>query len=133
MARYPQLTRAGFMLPDRIKNSYDGAGTGRRAQNWDAPPGSINTLSLPALPLLRKRSRAATRNDPYAGGAIDTRVSNLIGSGIVPMPTIQDKTLRRLLLELWLDWTDESDADERTDFYGQQALAARMVEESGEC
>ncbi|EPP2914045.1 TPA: phage portal protein, partial [Pseudomonas aeruginosa] len=34
---------------------------------------------------------------------------------------------------LWLDWTDESDADERTDFYGQQALAARMVEESGEC
>ncbi|HBO2679266.1 TPA: phage portal protein, partial [Pseudomonas aeruginosa] len=133
MARYPHLTRAGFMLPDRIKNSYDGAGTGRRAQNWDAPPGSINTLSLPALPLLRKRSRAATRNDPYAGGAIDTRVSNLIGSGIVPMPTIQDKTLRRLLLELWLDWTDESDADERTDFYGQQALAARMVEESGEC
>lgn len=133
MARYPHLTRAGFMLPDRIKNSYDGAGTGRRAQNWDAPPGSINTLSLPALPLLRKRSRAATRNDPYAGGAIDTRVSNLIGSGIVPMPTIQDKALRRLLLELWLDWTDESDADERTDFYGQQALAARMVEESGEC
>lgn len=46
MARYPHLTRAGFMLPDRIKNSYDGAGTGRRAQNWDAPPGSINTLSL---------------------------------------------------------------------------------------
>ncbi|WP_446942131.1 phage portal protein [Pseudomonas aeruginosa] len=133
MARYPHLTRAGFMLPDRIKNSYDGAGTGRRAQNWDAPPGSINTLSLPALPLLRKRSRAATRNDPYAGGAIDTRVSNLIGSGIVPMPTTQDKALRRLLLELWLDWTDESDADERTDFYGQQALAARMVEESGEC
>ncbi len=64
MARYPHLTRAGFMLPDRIKNSYDGAGTGRRAQSWDAPPGSINTLSLPALPLLRKRSRAATRNDP---------------------------------------------------------------------
>lgn len=133
MAKYPHLTRAGFMLPDRIKNSYDGAGTGRRAQNWDAPPGSINTLSLPALPLLRKRSRAATRNDPYAGGAIDTRVSNLIGTGIVPMPTTQDKKLRRLMLELWADWTDESDADERTDFYGQQALVARMVEESGEC
>lgn len=133
MAKYPHLTRAGFMLPDRIKNSYDGAGTGRRAQNWDAPPGSINTLSLPALPLLRKRSRAATRNDPYAGGAIDTRVSNLIGTGIVPMPMTKDKDLRRSLLELWMDWTDESDADERTDFYGQQALVARMVEESGEC
>ncbi|MGF6695213.1 lambda family phage portal protein [Metapseudomonas resinovorans] len=133
MAGYPHLTRAGFLLPDRIKNSYDGAGTGRRASNWDAQPGSINTLALPALPLLRKRSRAAVRNDPYAGGAIDTRVSNLIGTGITPMPTIQDKALRRLLLELWADWTDESDADERTDFYGQQALIARMVEESGEC
>jgi lambda family phage portal protein len=133
MAGYPHLTRAGFLLPDRIKNSYDAAGTGRRASNWDAQPGSINTLSLPALPLLRKRSRAAVRNDPYAGGAIDTRVSNLIGTGITPMPTIQDKDLRRFLLELWADWTDESDADERTDFYGQQALAARMIEESGEC
>ena len=132
-SRFPHLSRAGFLLPDRIKNSYEGAGTGRRAANWDAPPGSINTLALPALPMLRKRSRAAVRNDPYAGGAIDTRVSNLIGTGIVPMPDTQDRTLRRALLLLWEDWASESDADERTDLYGQQALAARMVEESGEC
>ncbi|MCE4073538.1 phage portal protein [Pseudomonas nitroreducens] len=133
MKEFPRRALAGSRLPGRIKNSYDGAGTGRRAKNWDAPPGSINTLSLPALPMLRKRSRAAVSNDPYAGGAIDARVSNLIGTGITPMPTTRDKELRRALLDLWADWTDESDADERTDFYGQQALASRMVEESGEC
>ncbi|ERL02610.1 hypothetical protein O999_18630 [Pseudomonas putida LF54] len=44
-----------------------------------------------------------------------------------------DKALRKAMQVLWEDWVDESDADERTDFYGQQALVARTVEQSGEC
>jgi capsid protein len=64
---------------------------------------------------------------------IDKRVSNLIGTGITPRPKTDDEALRKLLQELWDDWVDESDADERTDFYGQQALVARTVETSGEC
>lgn len=117
----------------RIRNSYEGAGTGGRAKGWDAPDLAINSVSLPALSLLRRRSRAAVRNDPYAGAAIGQRVTNLIGTGIVPHPQIKDAELRAALQELWEDWVDEADADDRTDFYGQEALISRMVEESGEC
>lgn len=121
------------LTPRRIKASYDGAGTGRRAAGWDAPEGALNTLAVPNLPRLRKRARAAVRNDPYAFSAIDRRVSNLIGTGITPRARIDDAALRRELHDLWEDWSDESDADGLLDFYGQQALIARMVEESGEC
>lgn len=120
-------------IAKRIRNSYEGAGTGSRAKGWDAPDLAINSVSLPALPLLRRRSRAAVRNDPYAGAAISQRVTNLIGTGIVPHPQIKDGAIRSALQELWEDWVDEADADGRTDFYGQEALIGRMVEESGEC
>ncbi|MBK5299741.1 MULTISPECIES: phage portal protein [Gammaproteobacteria] len=134
MARtYPTLTRNGFLLPSNIKASYEGAGEGRRSTGWDAPDNGINSINTPALRNLRSRSRAAVRNDPYAYNVIDKRVSNLIGTGITPRPKTDDEALRKLLQELWDDWVDESDADERTDFNGQQALIARTVETSGEC
>lgn len=121
------------LTPRRIKASYEGAGTGRRAAGWDAPEGALNTLAVPNLPRLRKRARAAVRNDPYGFAAIDRRVSNLIGTGITPRARTNDAALRSTLHELWDDWTEESDADGLLDFYGQQTLIARMVEESGEC
>ena len=121
------------VTPQRIRNSYDGAGTGRRAKGWEAPAAALNSVALPALPLLRRRSRAAVRNDPYALSAISKRVTNIIGTGITPRPQIKDDAIRSLLQELWEDWCDEADADGRTDFYGLQALIGRMVEEAGEC
>ncbi|MDY7584336.1 phage portal protein [Pseudomonas sp. CCI3.1] len=134
MARqYPTLTRNGFLLPERIKASYEGAGEGRRSASWDAPDVGINSINTPALRNLRARSRAAVRNDPYAFNVIDKRVSNLIGTGITPRPKIDDDVLRKVQQELWEDWVDESDADGLTDFYGQQALIARTVETAGEC
>lgn len=134
MARqYPTLTRNGFLLPERIKASYEGAGEGRRSASWDAPDVGINSINTPALRNLRARSRAAVRNDPYAFNVIDKRVSNLIGTGITPRPKIEDDALRKAQQELWEDWVDESDADGLTDFYGQQALIARTVEIAGEC
>ena len=134
MARqYPTLTRNGFLLPERIKASYEGAGEGRRSASWDAPDVGINSLNTPALRNLRARSRSAVRNDPYAFNVIDKRVSNLIGTGITPRPKTEDDVLRKLQQDLWDDWVDESDADGLTDFYGQQALIARTVETAGEC
>jgi lambda family phage portal protein len=134
MARhYPTLTQKGFVLPSNIKASYEGAGEGRRSKGWEASDNAINSINTPALRNLRARSRAAVRNDPYAFNVIDKRVSNLIGTGITPRPKIADDALRKLQQELWDDWVDEADADERTDFYGLQALVARTVETSGEC
>ena len=85
------------------------------------------------MPTLRKRSRAAVRNDPYALSAISRRVTNIIGTGITPRSQIKDKDLRSEINQLWEDWVDEADADGLTDFYGLQMVVSRMVEESGEC
>ena len=131
--RYPTLSRSGFLVPERIKASYEGAADGRRSASWDAPDTGANSLIMPALRNLRSRSRSAVRNDPYAANAITRRVSNLIGTGITPQPRLEDPALRALFQDLWEDWCDESDADELTDFYGQQSLVARTVEQSGEC
>ncbi|QRY77538.1 phage portal protein [Pseudomonas sp. PDNC002] len=131
MSRYrPDPARLAKLT--RIQNSYEGAAEGRRSQGWDASDLGMNALLMPALNNLRRRSRAAIRNDPYAGGAITRRVSNLIGTGITPRPRTTDSVLREQLQELWDDWTDEADSDDRTD-YGLQALVARTVEGAGEC
>ena len=43
------------MTPKRIRASYEGAGTGRRAASWDAPEGAINAVAIPALPMSSTR------------------------------------------------------------------------------
>ena len=51
---------------------------------------------------------------------------NLIGTGITPHPQLADKEIRKAMQVLWEDWVDEADADQLTDFYGLQALVARL-------
>lgn len=128
----PRATgRAGL---SRIRNEapYQGAGEGRRARGWFAPSLSANEATLGSARTLRNRARAGVRNDGYARTAIDRLVANLIGTGMTPESKAPDKAFRDLVHALWLDWTDESDADGVLDFYGQQALAARAWLEGGE-
>ena len=46
--------------------------------------------------------------------------------------SISDGDLKAQVQKLWLDWTDEADAEGFTDFYGQQRRAAREVFIAGE-
>ena len=133
MASYPVLSQRGFMLPTRLNNSYEGAGHGRRSSGWPASSAGPTAMAVANIATLRNRARAATRNDPYGFSAIDRLVSNTIGTGIVPMPEHSDEGVRAAMQELWTEWVAESDADGQLDFYGQQALVARAVYESGEC
>ncbi|MBI3143812.1 MAG: phage portal protein [Pseudogulbenkiania sp.] len=133
MSGFPTLRGRGFLMPTRLKNSYEGAGQGRRAANWQPGGGGPASTSTSGLQTLRNRSRHAARNDPYAFKALDTQVSNHIGTGISPKPKHPDAEVRRQLQEIWDDWCEESDADNQLDFYGQQALAGRGMFESGEC
>lgn len=130
---FAHLARRGFVVPGRMQASYNGAGQGRRAAAWKAPDSGPATAALGQLRTLRNRSRAATRNDPYAASAINHLVSGTIGTGIAPRPSIDDDSLRHTLQDAWNDWTDEADADGITDFYGLQAMVARVMYESGEC
>lgn len=117
----------------RVKNSYDAGSTGtRRTKGWRAPTASPNAAIEYNLATLRDRSRAATRNDGYAKGALDKLVTNLIGTGIKPLSQADDPIFRRNIQALWLQWTDQSDADGLLDWYGQETQAVRAWLEGGE-
>jgi lambda family phage portal protein len=88
---------------------------------------------LGSLWTLRNRSAAAVRNDGYAKGVISRLTANIIGTGIKPLCGVDDPVLRARAQELWLRWTDESDADGLLDFYGQQAQAVATWMTRGEC
>ena len=132
---FKALRTRGFYLPNRLQvlNSYDSAGNGRRALNWDVSDASPTSAALSGLNILRMRSRHAIRNDAYACSAIDKLVSNTIGTGITPKPKHKDAQVRIDLQNLWDDWIEQSDSDGIYDFYGLQSLICRTMYESGEC
>lgn len=116
------------MTPD-----YDATSTGRRVRGWEPGNAAVNALLVGSSDGLRSKSRDAVRRNPWAKNAVDSYVANAIGSGIVPQSKHPDPKVRSAITELWQRWTDESDADGITDFYGQQTLACRESIEGGEC
>ncbi len=122
------------LQPPRVFNAaiYEAGAQTRRTLTWKAPTTSPNVQMIQALGTIRDRSRQAVRNDGWAKGVIDKLVTNIVGTGIKPLSEAQDPEFRRSVQELWLRWTDESDADQLLDFYGQQAQAVRAWLEAGE-
>jgi len=117
----------------RARASYDGAAQTRRTRGWVAPSTSPNSAMLGGLSTLRDRSRQAVRNDGFAKSALNKLTTNIIGTGIKPLSQSADLEFRKAVHELWLRWTDESDADGLLDFYGQQTQATHTWLEAGEC
>jgi lambda family phage portal protein len=114
-------------------SGYEGGRFRRRLSSWMPTQNTINTILTSQGPLLRARCRDTLRNNPHANAGCDSYVANLIGAGIKPSSLIADNPdLRASLQELWLDWTDECDADGLTDFYGMQTIIARQLFEAGE-
>lgn len=116
-----------------LTGSYEGAGGGRRLSTWGTSTGGPNLSLFSSLGTLRARSRELCRNNPLASGAVDSFVSNLIGSGITPRWQLSDMELKQDIQQLWLDSCKEIDFAERCDFAGLQSLIARSMIESGEC
>ncbi|MDR2681957.1 MAG: phage portal protein [Holosporaceae bacterium] len=117
----------------KASTPYDGAGHGKRLGNWYPTSSSINALLASSLSTLRTRSHDIVRKNPYAANAVDSIVSNCIGTGIKPQSKAKNSEFRKKIQELWLYWTDEADAAGLCDFYGLQALVLRSVIECGEC
>ena len=55
-------------------------------------------------------------------------MGNVVGAGIKPSSLIAGATIKPKVQKLWLDWTDEADAESFTDFYGLQRRAGRLVQ-----
>lgn len=115
-----------------MMNGFDAGSIGRRTANWNASSAGINSLLQFSLSTIRNRTRDQYRNNPWVKRASRSYVSNLIGTGIKPIATTDDKEFNAAISEVWNDWIEESDADGLFDFYGQQSLAVRSFRNSGE-
>ncbi len=91
-----------------------------------------HTLIQAAGADMTARARYLIRNNGYAANAVESWAGNAVGTGIKPSSGIADPELKDRVQRLWLRWTDESDAEGLTDFYGQQRRAARELFIAGE-
>lgn len=120
--------RAAF---DMASRQYDAAKNGRRTAGWNRSKTSGATETASALVNLRAASRDLVRNNGLAEGALDTLVSELIGTGLRPRFEGVGKGVRSKLTSRWDRWSDEIDPEGLIDIYGLQALAVRTTMESG--
>ncbi|MBF0160335.1 MAG: phage portal protein, partial [Magnetococcales bacterium] len=119
-------------VPPRRMGGYEAAAAGRRLGNWQPGADSINTLLFRDADRMRSRARDMIRRNAWACNAIDSLVSNLVGTGIKPQSTHVDTAFKERVHALWLQWTHEADAHGQSGFYGMQALATRAMVEGGE-
>lgn len=128
-----------------ISGSYTGAKRGGGTfKNWFTSGNDANSDILPDLALMRSRSRDLVRNHPIAGGAINTVVTNVVGSGLTCQSSIdaeylgmseeeaaawQDKTEREFKL---FSESKNCDITRTQNFSGLQDLAFRSALENGD-
>lgn len=80
-----------------IAGGYTGARRDRKqTSSWRPGDGDADTVILPDLPTLRERTRDLERNSPIASGAIATKVTCVVGSGLKPRACIDRDILAGL-------------------------------------
>lgn len=119
--------RVGAMI-----GGFEGGLSARRLKTFHASRAHVNTLIQASGADMTARARYLIRNNGYAVNAVESWAGNAVGTGIKPSSGIADAVLKDQVQRLWLRWTDESDAEGLTDFYGQQRRAARELFITGE-
>ncbi|TIX21533.1 phage portal protein, partial [Mesorhizobium sp.] len=113
--------------------AFDAGKNQRRMRSVPTSTVAINSLIKQYGRSVLARSRYLGANNPYTIAAKDAFVAALVGTGIKPSSLIKDPAIKAELQLAFFDWTDESDADGLTDFYGQQGVSAAEMFEAGEC
>jgi len=106
--------------------------------------GDADSDLLPDLAALREYSRDLVRNTPLAAGAINTAVTNVVGTGLKVHPSIDARYLglnkeqvdtfqtnAKREFSLFAD-SQECDAARTLNFYGHQEMAFRSSLENGD-
>lgn len=111
---------------------------------WSTLAASADADTLPDLDTLRARSRDLIRNDPIAGSAISTKVTNVVGSGHLVRPDINARLLgldaeakrawEEQALAIWQEWAESRNCDiTRTQTFAEmEDLVYRSVLQSGD-
>ncbi|RVT84554.1 phage portal protein [Rhodobacteraceae bacterium CCMM004] len=110
---------------------FDAAAGGRRGTGMGTFQ-RINPEVGAAAVQVRSRARYLANNNPWVNQGVANWVGSLVGTGIVPAPRHADAKTRSELTEHWRAFTDEADADQRTDFEGLQADVTRSLVVDGE-
>lgn len=129
---------------------YIGASKNRRSmKEWTTYTSDADTDILPDLITLRNRSRDLIRNNPLAAGAIKTKVTNVIGTGLKLQAAVDQsilvdafKLMSESQVEAWearverewrLYWeSHECDVTRTLNGYALTQLVYRQVKENGD-
>jgi lambda family phage portal protein len=136
-------TRARMMIA--LSGSYIGARRDRGSMSeWSVSAGDADSDVNPDLPILRQRSRDLIRNDPMACGAINTKVTSIVGTGLKLQCEIDRDHLNmsddeaeawqantEAEFKMWCE-SPECDIARTLNFYEQQELAFRSTLENGD-
>jgi capsid protein len=131
-----------------IAGGYTGARRDRRqTSSWNTTDGSADNVTLPDLPDLRQRSRDLLRNAPLACGAVNTVVTNVVGTGLKVQSHLDRDVLKdyfksedefdvfeRNAERIFRNWAENQDCDiTRCQTFSEiQNLVLRSVLESGD-
>ena len=116
-----------------FNSGFEGASNGRRMRNAPSIPGPYQHAPCRRLGhSLLARARYIARNNGYANNAVEAWAGNVVGAGITPAFSFANKALKKRAANLFLQWTDEADAEGLTDFYGLQRRIARELFMAGE-
>ena len=137
--------RAAARLSAAAAGGYVGASTARRqTMSWQAQKGDADAVILYDLPTLRERSRDLLRNAPLAAGAVNTVVTNVVGTGLKVKSQIDRDVLKLTegAADAWeaqteREWRlffDSPECDLARTLRGadQQELVLRQVMENGD-
>jgi len=111
--------------------AFEGAAGGRRWSGFVDTPSAVSAMHGGRATLVR-RSRSLYLNNALFCSAVTAWVSGLVGTGIKGQPGHPADAVREGLGLAFEAWTDESDAEGRSDFYALQALVALLVVRDGE-
>ena len=115
-----------------VHGGIEAGALGRRMASFVPASYHVNTLIAASGSTVNARARYLVRNNGYAMAAVESFAGNAVGAGIKPSSLVKDAALKEAIQAAWLRWTDESDAEGLTDFYGQLRRAARELFIAGE-
>lgn len=103
-----------------------GSRTRRNLKTWNPRSNDPDSDLLPDFQALRERSRDLIRNSPLAGGAINTNVTSVVGSGLRLQSRI-DREVLSMTEDEASDWERNTEREFRLFFESQEVDMARTL------
>lgn len=117
-------------LPDRLRH-LDAAAGGRRGSGWGVS-GPLQDEIAAGGPLVQRRARYLTRNNPHIAHGVANWTGALVGHGIRPAAQDADRGFRRRVGDAFEAWSEQADLTGTTDFNGIQRQVAQHLVTDGE-